>query len=154
MNAACIIAACAASARNAAKAVNNHCSSTEEAEVYYKVKLRKYYHFEAMNLISYEGEYFTGSVYAPVITPFVRPVKVPARTIAIENSFYVAASKCPKGVDRYIKDNLDDFSASVIWQTNDQKVLNKYINELNSELKIDLDPKSLTYTTQYCWEVH
>lgn len=154
MNPACLIAACAASARNTAKSASNSYCATEEVEVYYKVKLRKYYYFEAMTLVSYEGEYLTGSVYAPITTPFVKPVRVPAQTIAIEDSFYVAASKCPNGVDRYIKDSLGDFSASVTWRENDQKVINKYIGELSSELKIDLDPRSLTYTTQYCWEVH
>ena len=54
MNSACIIAACAAASRAAQQSKSNsYFSDGKGFEVYYKVKLRKYYYFEAMTLISF-----------------------------------------------------------------------------------------------------
>ena len=154
MNAACIIAACAASARRNS-AGNSYVGAGESKgfEVYYNVKLRKYYYFEDMTLVSYEGDYFTGSIYAPVVTRFVKPVKIPAKTIAMEQRFSISASKCPNGIDEYIRANLDDINSSIVWRENDSTVIDKYINELNKSLNIKLDPASLKYTSQFYWEV-
>lgn len=154
MNSACIIAACAAASRAAQqsnKKVNDNAGAN--LEIYYKVKLRKYYYFDAMTLVSFVDNYYTGSIYAPVITPYFKPVKVPARTVGIEHVFTVPASRCPNGIDRYIKENLKTFDESPIWKSYDNKVIFKYIDELNEEFKIDLDPSSLTYKSQFCWEV-
>lgn len=154
MNSACIIAACAAASRAAQQSkTNSHFSDGKGFEVYYKVKLRKYYHFEAMTLVSFVDNYYTGSIYAPIVTPYFKPVKIPARTMAIEEVFSVAASKCPEGIDKYIKANLETFDESPLWKLNDNNVILKYVSELNQELTIDLDPSSLKYTSQFCWEV-
>lgn len=155
MNSACIIAACAAASRAAQQSNKKaNVSAVNNIEIYYKVKLRKYYYFDAMTLVSFVDNCYTGSIYAPVITPYFKPVKVPARTVAVEHIFTVPASKCPKGIDHYIKENLKTFDESPIWKSYDNQVIFKYIDELNEELRIDLDPSSLTYKSQFCWEVY
>lgn len=139
MNSACIIAACAAASRAAQRSDKKaNGNARNNIEIYYKVKLRKYYYFDEMTL---------------VITPYFKPVKVPARTVGIEHVFTVPASRCPNGIDRYIKENLKTFDESSLWKSYDNKVIFKYIDELNEEFRIDLDPSSLTYKSQFYWEV-
>lgn len=154
MNSACIIAACAAASR--ANQNNNsysYVTGGKGFEVYYKVKLRKYYHFKDMILLSFVDDFYTGSIYAPVLTHYYKPVRVPMKTVAIEHVFTVPSSKCTNGIDNYIKENLDAISKSDIFAYYDDKVINEYRSDLNKELKIDVDPSSFSYTSQFCWEV-
>ena len=156
MNSACLIAACAVTARRN----NNHKMYARYFDsnfnVYYRFKIRKYYHFEPMMLVkpTYEPCYM-GSIYAPFCQSEVQltPIKVDAKTIAVEHSFSVNEKKCPNGVENYIKDNLERLTTSTIWYMSDDQVLDMYTSELNKKYNIDLDKSSLSYTNQYCWEV-
>ena len=155
MNNACIIAACAVSARKRNSNYYNRYFD-KNFEVYYKVKLRKYYHFEPMTLVkaNYEPCY-VGSIYAPICQSEVQvtPVQVEAKTIAVERIFTVYSKNCPNGIDKYVEDNLDRFAESGLWYMSDREVIYTYIDELNKKFNIELDKNSLKYTTQYCWEV-
>ena len=156
MNNACLIAAAAVTARRN----NGHNMYAHyfdrDFNVYYKFKIRKYYYFEPMVLVkpTYEPCYM-GSIYAPFCQSEVQltPIKVDAKTIAVEHSFSVCEKNCPNGIDNYIKDNLERLINSSIWYDSDRQTLDLYVTELNKKYNINLDKSSLRYTNQYCWEV-
>lgn len=160
MNSACIIAACAANGRLSTEQRRKEQMYTQyftnDFTLYYRVKLRKYYHFEPMTLVkaNYEPCY-VGSIYAPILQSEVQlnPVNVEAKSIAIEHIFSLRADKCKNGVDNYIKDNLERFTTSGVWFDSDRQALDLYVSELNRKYNIDLDINSLKYTNQFCWEV-
>ena len=156
MNNACLIASAAVTARRN----NGHNMYAHyldrDFDIYYKFKIRKYYHFEPMMLVKHTYELcYMGSIYAPFCESEVQltPIKVDARSIAIECSFTVYEKNCPNGVENYIKDNLERLTTSSIWFDSDKQALDMYITELNKKYNIDLDKSSLKYTNQYCWEV-
>ena len=156
MNNACLIAAAAVTARRN----NSHNMYAHyfdrDFNIYYRFKIRKYYHFEPMMLVKPAHEpCYMGSIYAPYCQSEVQlsPVKVDAKTIAIEHSFSVYEKDCPNGVDNYIKDNLERLTVSSVWFDSDRQALDLYVNELNKRYNIDLDHSSLAYTNQFCWEV-
>ena len=156
MNSACLIATAATTTRKN----NSHNMYTQYFDsnfsIYYIFKIRKYYHFEPMMLVkpTYEPCYM-GSIYAPFCQSEVQltPVKIDAKTIAIEHSFSVYEKNCPNGIDNYIKDNLERLTNSGVWYDSDRQALDLYVTELNRKYNIDLDKSSLRYTNQYCWEV-
>ena len=127
-----------------------------EFDIYYRFKIRKYYHFEPMMLVkpTYEPCYI-GSIYAPICQSEVQltPIKADAKTIAVEHSFWVYEKNCPKGIDNYIKDNLERLINSGVWYDSDRQALDLCVSELNRKYNINLDKSSLRYTNQYCWEV-
>lgn len=159
MNSACIIAACAANGRLSSEQRRKEDMYTQyftkDFEFYYKVRLRKYYHFEPMTLVTpIDAPCYVGSIYAPVkFDVMLSPVHIEARSIAVEQIFSVRADKCKNGVDNYIKDNLERFTTSNVWFDSDRQAVDLYITELNKRYDIDLDPKALKYTNQFCWEV-
>ena len=156
MNDDCLIAA------EAVTTHKNNCHNMyayyfdKDFDIYYRFKIRKYYHFEPMMLVkpTYEPCYM-GSIYAPFCQSEVQltPVKIDAKTIAIEHSFSVYEKNCPNGIDNYIKDNLERLTNSGVWYDSDRQALDLYVTELNRKYNIDLDKSSLRYTNQYCWEV-
>lgn len=156
MNNACLIAAAAVTARRN----NSHNMYAHyfdrDFNIYYRFKIRKYYHFEPMMLVkpTYEPCYI-GSIYAPICQSEVQltPIKVEAKTIAVEHLFSVYEKNCPDGIDNYIRDNLERLVNSGVWYDSDRQALDSYINELNRKYNINLDRSSLRYTNQYCWEV-
>lgn len=129
---------------------------TKDFEMYYVIKLRKYYYFEPMTLVkaNYEPCYI-GSIYAPILHSDVllTPVKVDAKTVVVEKMFTVWAKNCPNGIDKYIEENLDRYAESGVWYMSDREVLYTYKEELDKKFNIELDKDSIKYTTQYCWEV-
>jgi hypothetical protein len=158
MNSACIIAACAANGRatTTKQSHNNYAHYfTKDFELYYVIKLRKYYHFEPMTLVTpEESPCYIGSIYAPVkLDVMLKPVFLDAKTIAIEHQFSIRADKCVGGVDDFVKNNLERLTTSGVWYDSDDQVLNKYISEINRKYNIDLDRSSLKYTNQFCWEI-
>lgn len=157
MNSACIIAACATSSRNAQENSSDMCTSyfRDTTQVYYKVKLRKYYYFDSMALVTpIESPYYVGSIYAPLkFDVLLDTVNVEPKTLMIEHHFYINTKECSDGIDNYIKDNMSRFTSSGIWELKDQQVINKYLSEINNKYNIELIRDSLDFTTQYCWEV-
>lgn len=151
MNSACIIAACAANARR-----HNNMTPTvfqHGEEVYYKVVIRKYYRFKSCTIVVPDHENFSGSIYAPIRTLVLKPVQVPAHTMAIQNTFSVTASKCPDGIDAYVKNNWDTFMESRRWLHSDEEVQQEYENSISKKYNIEVKPGALVYTSSYFWEV-
>lgn len=157
MNSACLIAACAAASRRASEQQKNSYAQyfTKDFDLYYRVIFRKYFYFEEMLLVTpIESPCYLGSVYAPIkFDAAIKPVKVPAKTLAVAYSFPVRASKCKNGIDNYVKENLELFTSSSVWHFSEQQAIEKYTEELRKELNIEVEPESFRYTTQYCWEI-
>jgi hypothetical protein len=83
----------------------------------------------------------------------VTPVVIGARTHALLSSFLVKESRCPNGIDAYIKNNLDMITLTDEWKARHAKVLEDYCSVVKQEYNIEVDPTQLNYTTEYYWEV-
>lgn len=157
MNNACLIAACAISGINNRKsATRNKKSFNKVFDFYYKVHFKKTYYFEAMTLVTPVSDLYS-ACFADIpseVEILVRPVKVPAETIAVSQTFPVLASKCKNGIDEYIKDNIDQFVLSSFWSYTDEQIKDMYVEKLNKKYNIKLDPQSVTYRVQYSWEIY
>lgn len=150
MNAA-LIAACAANACRRNK--NKNSISVAGSEIYYKVKIRKYYYFDAVTIVTPDHMRYSGSIYAPIETLMLKPVQLPATTFAVEQAFTVAASKCVNGIDAYVKDNFEYFTSTRLWLTSDNDTFEKYAAKIAKEYGVEVKQGSLHYTTQFHWEV-
>ena len=153
MNSACLIAACAANSRARRKDEEKANSLVEE--LYYKVNLRKYYHFNPMSLAD-----FTAQVCEPaepntsVAQMPIKIVNIDSRSSVVQQSFSVRASKCPNGIDNYIKENLAQITSSEDWQELDKQAMADYIKYVNLIYGVKLTPDAVLYTTEYYWEVN
>ena len=154
MNSACIIAACAASAR-ANQQKNNYKQyvTSKDCETYYKVNFRMYLHFNPITIVTPVEKVYLGSVFAPYEVTSIKPVKVPATTIAKARSFSVQAKKCVNGPDQYIKDNISRFESSEIWEAEKAKIEFEYLNDIEKRYNVILDRNSLDYSVQFCWDI-
>ena len=152
MNSACIIAACAANARARKKEEHVH---IQAEELYYKVNLRKYYYFKPAVMLTPTESTNYPKLYEDVI-PVIEttPIVLGAKTSAIASSFSIKESLCPKGIDNYIKNNLDHITSTNEWKAMHDKVLADYISDVKKQYDVDIDPVYLNYTTEYYWEVN
>ena len=150
MNAA-LIAACATVAHRKKELPLG--KAMRELPLYYKVRFRKYYYFDALTIVTPDHERLSGSVYAPIKTLMLKPVRLDAKTFAVEQNFPIAAAKCTNGVDSYVKDNFERFTADYRWRSCDEDIFNKYAKELMTKYGVQAAPGSLNYTVQYHWEV-
>lgn len=148
----CLIAACVANSIARRKKEEKTKSAVEE--LYYKVTLKKYYYFKRATIIC-PTELAHYPVLNDEVIPVIEitPVVLGARTFAIAASFSVKESLCPKGIDKYIKDNIDRITATTEWEARHTKVLTDYCSAVKQEYDIDIGPAQLDYTTEYYWEV-
>ena len=152
MNSACIIAACAANARARKKEEPVHIPTED---IYYKVTLRKYYRFDPMSLANFitqvceHVEPNTSIAQMPI-----NVVNIEARSSAVQQSFSVRASKCPNGIDNYIKENLAQITSSTDWLELDKQVLADYIKWADTVYGVKMPADAILYTTEYYWEVN
>ena len=151
MNAA-LIAACAANAVRRQSNTNTNYFPVK-AELTYKVAFRKYYDFKELTIVTPDHESTCCPLFAPVTTMWLRPVKLPARTFAVEQVFYVSSTNCPNGIDRYITDNYDFFTASDKWQDYDNTTFERYAKELSRKYNVTATKGSLLFDTKFHWEV-
>ena len=142
---ACLIAAAAANARARRKDEEKTNSFTEE--LYYKVTLRKYYYFKPMTWTSPMEYNESTNIHS------MRTIDVEARTFAVASSFSVRASKCPNGIDAYIRYNLDKITSTDEWKARHTEMLADYCADIKRQHGIAVDPADLNYTTEYYWEV-
>lgn len=153
MNSACIIAACAAHARNnTIKPVTQQL--TEDLEVYFTVKFRYYLHFNQIKTVKpnkVKMDIFNNSAYTDM--SIICPVDIPATTLAEERQFTVRKSRCPKGPDAFIKEHLEEFAQSGIWLLSRDKLVYKYIDDVQRQYGILLDKSAVDFSTQFCWEI-
>ena len=148
---ACIIAACAANARARKKEEPVHITMEE---LYYKVTLRKYYYFKPVVVLPQtpvcEYPALTDDVI-PVMQ--ISPMAISAKTYGIASSFSVKDAKCPRGIDAYIRENLERITSTDEWKTMHAKTLADYCKDVKIQYDVDLDPAYVNYTTEYYWEV-
>ena len=142
---ACLLAACAVNARARRKGEEQTTSFAEE--LCYKVMLRKYYYFKPM-VWSSPIEYNESSNSFSM-----RGANIEARTYVTATSFSVRASKCPNGIDAYIRDNLEMIIGTDEWKAREDKVLVDYVSDIKKLYSVVIDPEQLNYTTEYYWEV-
>jgi hypothetical protein len=155
MNSACIIAACAANARrNNDKGHNMYAHYfTKDYEFYYKVHFRMYLHFMPVSFVKYDKEVYLGSIFAPYKQFALETATTEPRSIAKQWTFSIKASKCPKGPDKYVKDNLEQFTSSDVWKYSKEELIEEYVTEMQNKYNILIDKSALDYTVQYCWNV-
>jgi hypothetical protein len=148
---ACIIAACAANARARKKEEPVHIPTEE---LYYKVTLRKYYYFKPVIVLPTTPEYeypVLNDDVIPVIQ--ISPTAISAKTYGIASNFSVKDTKCPRGIDAYIRENLEHITSTDEWKVRHAKVLEDYCKDIKIQYDVDIDPTRVNYTTEYYWEV-
>jgi len=146
LNSACIIAACAANARQNRELVQqkHHCSLTNLPEVLYKIRLRMYIDFESIRLtVAVED----------VCSAFFKSISIPSKSIAIEDLFTIGASKCPAGPDKYMEENLDIITSSIFWQRTKEEIIDKYLADIKNKHNIIVDKSYINYNIRYSWEI-
>jgi hypothetical protein len=147
----CIIAACAANARARKKEEPVHIHTEE---LYYKVTLRKYYYFKPVVVLPptpvYEYPVLTDDVI-PVMQ--ISPTAISAKTYGIASSFSVKDTKCQRGIDAYIRENLESITSTTEWKAMHAKTLADYCKDVKAQYNVDIDPAYVSYTTEYYWEV-
>jgi hypothetical protein len=152
--AACVIAACASNANR--KQPEQNCPSfhlSDNYELYYKVNFKMFIKFKSLTLVKPVGVKEVGSIYAPLKTIEVRPFKTSSTTFAKAHCFSLLASKCPKGPDKYVKENLEQFTSSTVWQLYRDEIISSYLKYLEQEYSVRLTKESLDYDIEYIWEV-
>lgn len=148
---ACIVAACAANSRARKKEEPVHISTEE---LYYKVTLRKYYYFKPTTIIGKGlGTQYLVLNDESIPVREITPVALGARTYAMSSSFSVKESLCPKGIDGYIRNNLDKITSTDEWKAMHAKTLADYCKDVKIQYDVDIDPAYVNYTTEYYWEV-
>ena len=151
MNSACLIAACAANSRARR---NSAPKPVYTGEYYYKVNLRKYYHFNPMSLADFTTQICKHVEPNTSAAPMpIKIVNIDTRSSAVQQSFSVRASKCPNGIDSYIRENLEQITSSDGWLELDKQVINDYIKYVDLMYNIKLHAEDILYTAEYYWEV-
>jgi hypothetical protein len=151
MNSTCIIAACAANARARKKEVP---VAIPAEELYYKVMLRKYYRFDSMSLAIFTAQAYEKALTDLIAVPApITAITIEDRSAAAQLSVSVSASKCPDGVDSYIKENLMLLTSSADWLELDSQVVADYIKWVDITYGIKIPVDTVLYTTEYYWEV-
>ena len=152
MNSACLIAACAANSRARRKDEEKAKSPVED--LYYKVTLRKYYRFDPLSLADFTTHICEPAKPNTYAAPMpIKIVNIDSRSSAVQQSFSVRASKCPEGIDNYIKENLAQITSSDDWLELDKQVINDYIKYVDLMYNIKLHAEDVLYITEYYWEV-
>jgi hypothetical protein len=158
MNSACVIAACS---NGAYKKEHEPYSEYIDSDfnVFYVLKVRKYYHFEPMILVTNQTDLCTNlfGKYICQSDVLLKTVKAEPKSLFIEHHFSIYKDKCSnsigKNVFEYVEQNIERFISSSVWDSSDEQALNTYIKELNRKYNITIDKNSLEYTNQFCWEV-
>lgn len=162
MTSACVIAACAAGGY-IANTYNNQneqnpaiyaaWSQQKGSILYYRVNFRLYLHFNSINIVENTGDFYVGSVFAPIRTTLLNTVTVEPKTIARSHKFSIDINKCPEGISKYVESNIEKFTNSSVWQAYKEDIINKYLEDIQIKYNVILDKDALDYTTQYCWEI-
>ena len=158
MNPAVVITACATS-HNQSKAQDTEPTYKEYFDnnfnLYYILKVRKYYHFEPMMIVVPDDSCHQNNFkndYIPQ-TVLVRPTKVESKTLALEYQFSIRADKCKDSLVNYVKNNITRYENSDVWRNSDKQVTDMYLQDISNTYNINLDRNSLKYTNQFCWEI-
>lgn len=159
MNSACIIAACAAHSR----AMQNNDermyvrSIDQDLNIYFHVIFRMYVHFNSIDIININeneplSDFYTGCII-PISTCNLNTIKTIPESIAKEHCFLINSKKCPQGIDRYIADNINEFTDSSIWEIYKDEIIKMYLKRLEEKYNIIIDENYLDYNIQFCYEV-
>ena len=151
MNSACIIAACAANARARKKEEAVHIPAEE---LYYKVTLRKYYYFKPVVVLP-QTPVCAYQVLTDDVIPVMQisPTAISAKTYGVASSFSVKNTKCLRGIDAYIRENLERITSTNEWKAMHAKTIADYCKDVKIQYDVDIDPTYVNYTTEYYWEV-
>ena len=159
MNSACLIAACAAANRHNHEQyykqyvyLNSNCDIT----VYYKVRFRKYFHFNPITLAVPENKLCSLKYTHDYLLQYdiaFKTITVEPKSIADELTFTISSFKCKNGVDNYIKEHIKDYENSELWELHKDRIINTYIDEIKKKYNVEIDKSYLDYNIQYCWEV-
>ena len=112
-----------------------------------------YIHFNPIMVVCPEEESYLGSYFAPVLTNFIKTVQLEPKTVMQQHSFMINRKKCNGGIDKYIKNNLESFTGSTIWNLYSNEIIDKYLSDINRKYNIILTESSLDYSIQYIWEI-
>jgi hypothetical protein len=150
MNAA-LMAACAVNSSRTLRQTQSAPGYFGE-DVHYKVTVRKYFHFDSQVLVTPINDIFARpfSMTRPVQ---LKPIMLPARTLATSYCFSVKASDCEGSIDSYIEAHLPDIEERAGWKDTEAKIVADYAEEIKNKYSVIAMPGALTYKSEVCWEV-
>lgn len=151
MNTACVITTCATNARNVAKDDPSSFFSRDTDNLY-RVNLRLYLYFDEIIIAAPVGNFYTGSIFAPVETLFVKPVTISSQVLAKLHTFSIEAKSLEDAII-YVNNHIDEFKNSIVWNSAESEIVNTYIEAIEEDYNIKLEIPSIKYRTQFIWDV-
>lgn len=157
MSVACIIAACAAAARQRSEPTKQPSQEIiPKKEVYYKVIFKKAFYFKSFVQLVPEKGNFIG--FAEEQENFNRSfrlakISVPSKTLGVQQIFTIPARVCSKGINNYIKEHFEDFTNDFIWDPFEKEAIKMYLNDVKTLYNILPDKKLINYTTEFFWDI-
>lgn len=155
MNNACLIAATVTSRRNNKPKEYATYFTTDNFDLYYRVNFRMYFHFNSLKAVTPIKEPLTNPSggFIPESVTYIKPLIIEGRTIAKSHSFPLKADKCKDGPDKYVEANLERYTTSSVWDNAKEEIIEMYLEGIKDTYGITLERNSISYTTQYCWEI-
>ena len=146
MNAACIIAACAAgSVRRQQQNKEPKVYFTSNFDIFYVVKIRKYLHFRPITTVHIVPDDLFGNR--------LESIHIDGQTIATQHNLSIDGDKCHNNPHQFVKENIERYKHSSLWDVETEEMIVKYLSYVKNNYNIELDRSALDYTEQFCWEV-
>ena len=111
-----------------------HVHSSSDNSCYVTVNVRLYVYFDELHIATFED----GKLAVKKIEP-----KIDSRT----KSFMINQAHM-KTINSLELVNI------LNWQKELQDMLSTYVNRISNKYKISLDDKSISYDTQFCWDIN
>lgn len=156
MNNACLIAACAAASRRNNKPKEYATwFTTDNFDLYYIVNFRMYFYFNSLKAVTPIKKPLTNPFggFIPESVTYIKPITIEGKTIAKSHSFPLKADKCKNGPKKYVEENLERYTTSSVWDSAKEEIIEMYLEEIKNTYGIILERNSISYTTQYCWNI-
>jgi hypothetical protein len=148
---ACIIAACAVSARNNSNTKNTYLYAAYEPRDLVNILVRKCYTFDSHTVINEPKEELCSFISADsdlsINTIRFEPVRLPEKTLAVERCFSFLR---PPNIKAYIEANLDLYTQDSSWELYDEQVVEKYTKDILDTYGVK--PKT-TYSASFSYIV-
>lgn len=122
-------------------------------DYYYKIVFNLFFHFPATKSI----KPFTPKTLAKdtidIYPNKCEIITIPERTFAFRNYFKIYDSEFNGSIISYIENNIEKFTAPVIWQPIKDEAIEMYLSFVKTEYGIVLDKKQVKCTEKFAWDI-
>jgi hypothetical protein len=151
MNACLLAAAAMNSIRNSRSENTSHSLSSRRSETYFNIRFRITLRFLPVRAVKLTNELvlFNDDLRLPKLTV----IETDALTLCKQHMFQLPSKECPTGPNRFVQENLDEFTSSTVLQGIKEELIHNYIDDMSRKYNIHLTEGDLDYTVHYSWEV-